>query len=125
MPGCKCVGSNFHSSKKMIVYFKLLTKITHLALQNQYFPHHNIRPEKIRIWILFMQSNWKKRKEPFFHRCFAEVSKRFKSSIFQSNSIGDSFLKMQQYSYRSSHWRCSVRKAVLKNFAKFTRKHLC
>ena len=27
--------------------------------------------------------------------------------------------------YRSSHQRCSVRKGVLRNFAKFTRKHLC
>ena len=27
-------------------------------------------------------------------------------------------------SFRSSHWRCSVRKGVLRNFAKFTRKRL-
>ena len=27
--------------------------------------------------------------------------------------------------YRSSHRRCSVRKIVLRNFAKFTGKHLC
>ena len=26
---------------------------------------------------------------------------------------------------RSSHWSCSVKKGVLKNFAKFTGKHLC
>ena len=26
---------------------------------------------------------------------------------------------------KSSHWRCSVNKGVLQNFAKFTRKHLC
>ena len=26
---------------------------------------------------------------------------------------------------RSSHQRCSVKKVVLRNFAKFTRKHLC
>ena len=26
---------------------------------------------------------------------------------------------------RSSHWRCSVRRGVLRNFAKFTGKHLC
>ena len=26
---------------------------------------------------------------------------------------------------RSSHWRCSVGEGVLKNFAKFLRKHLC
>ena len=26
---------------------------------------------------------------------------------------------------RSSHWRCSVRKGVLRNLAKFTGKHLC
>ena len=28
------------------------------------------------------------------------------------------------YTYRSSHQRCSVRKDVLRNFAKFTGKHL-
>ena len=27
--------------------------------------------------------------------------------------------------FRSSHQRCSVRKGVLRNFAKFTGKHLC
>ena len=27
--------------------------------------------------------------------------------------------------YRSSHQRCSMKKGVLKNFAKFTGKHLC
>ena len=27
--------------------------------------------------------------------------------------------------FRSSHWRCSAKKGVLKNFAKFTGKHLC
>ena len=27
--------------------------------------------------------------------------------------------------YRSSHRRCSVKKGVLRNFAKFTGKHLC
>ena len=27
--------------------------------------------------------------------------------------------------FRSSHWRCSLRKDVLRNFAKFTGKHLC
>ena len=27
--------------------------------------------------------------------------------------------------FKSSHWRCSVKKGVLTNFAKFTGKHLC
>ena len=27
-------------------------------------------------------------------------------------------------SFRSSHWRCSVRKGALRNFAKFTGQHL-
>ena len=30
-----------------------------------------------------------------------------------------------QMTTRSSHQRCSVRKGVLRNFAKFTGKHLC
>ena len=29
------------------------------------------------------------------------------------------------YTNRSSHWRCPVRKGVLRNFAKFTGKQLC
>ena len=27
--------------------------------------------------------------------------------------------------FRSSHWRCSVRKGVLRNFSEFSGKHLC
>ena len=30
-----------------------------------------------------------------------------------------------QMTIRNSHQRCSVRKGVLRNFAKFTGKHLC
>ena len=32
---------------------------------------------------------------------------------------------INQLKHRSSHRRCSVRKGVLRNFAKFTGKHLC
>ena len=32
---------------------------------------------------------------------------------------------LHRYGSRSSHQRCSVRKGVLGNFAKFTGKHLC
>ena len=34
------------------------------------------------------------------------------------------FLK-ENHICRSSHQRCSVRKGILRNFAKFTGKHLC
>ena len=33
--------------------------------------------------------------------------------------------KMSQKMLRSSHWRCSLIKSGLKNFAKLTRKHQC
>ena len=32
---------------------------------------------------------------------------------------------LKHYYFRSSHLRCSVKKGVLRNFAKFTGKHLC
>ena len=35
------------------------------------------------------------------------------------------FLKLSFFLYRSSHRKCSVIKGVLRNFAKFTGKHLC
>ena len=45
--------------------------------------------------------------------CFANIVQTNKSKIYK--------IKL----YRSSHRRCSVRKGVLGNSAKFTRKHLC
>ena len=35
------------------------------------------------------------------------------------------FTERLQMTERSSHQRCSMRKGVLRNFAKFTGKHLC
>ena len=32
---------------------------------------------------------------------------------------------INEYISRSSHQRCSIKKGVLRNFAKFTGKHLC
>ena len=32
---------------------------------------------------------------------------------------------MRIHLHRSSHWRCSIERGVLENFAKFTGKHLC
>ena len=51
---------------------------------------------------------------PFFGRVcsFRSLLKNFHSLLF---SVLD----------RSSHQRCSIKKGVLKNFAKFTGKHLC
>ena len=45
------------------------------------------------------------------------LSKQSANKIHSINSL--------KTKYRSSHPRCSIRKAVLKNFAIFTGKHLC
>ena len=44
-------------------------------------------------------------------------------NLFIHNFIYQEFT--QNTSFRSSHRRCSVRKGVFRNFAKFTGKHLC
>ena len=44
---------------------------------------------------------------------------RFKSSLLVI------LWRIVRTTYRSSHRRCSVGKGVLRNYAKFTRKHLC
>ena len=40
------------------------------------------------------------------------------------SEVGQSYQKFV-WEFRSIHQRCSVRKGVLRNFAKFTGKHLC
>ena len=44
------------------------------------------------------------------------------SCVNECSTNGDN---IAEESKRSSHWRCSVRKGVPRNFAKFTGKHLC
>ena len=61
---------------------------------------------------------------PFFISffCWNEISK--KSSIKEDTRIIEN-CKANYISDRSSHRRCSVRKNVVRNFAKFTGNHLC
>ena len=42
-----------------------------------------------------------------------------------ANLKSDAPTHTQTHDYGSSHQRCSIKKVVLKNFAKFTGKHLC
>ena len=42
----------------------------------------------------------------------------------RTNNIRSEFIR-NPATYRTSHRRCSLRKGVLKNFTKFTGKHLC
>ena len=44
--------------------------------------------------------------------------------LFFHYLVAETFYKYLKRN-RSSHWRCSVKKGVLRNFAKFTGKHLC
>ena len=53
---------------------------------------------------------------------FTTIITRFSTSKMIKNAITWKLLFRKN---RCSHWRCSVRKAVLRNFAKFTGKHLC
>ena len=57
---------------------------------------------------------------------FNTVDKSHKSDIFVLDGQYDSTnLWFSSSKCRSSHQRCSVKKGVLKNFEKFTEKHLC
>ena len=49
---------------------------------------------------------------------------KFLRASFLQKTSGSSFCR-DKANDRSSHWRCSVRKGVLRNFAKFTGKNLC
>ena len=52
---------------------------------------------------------------------------RFTKSVINKIQEDVNIMKMKvlQFLQTSSHWRCSVGKGVLKNFAKFRGKHLC
>ena len=55
------------------------------------------------------------------------LSLQIKHSLFCRRILSSNYFETNYQIIRnkSSHWRCSVEKGVLRNFAKFTGKHLC
>ena len=85
-----------------------------------------------KFWTFSIIQLWKKFSEKLEY-CFLFESTNIS---IQNCSIKSSFvltlLKQIEWviqngpiTNRSSHQRCSIKKGVLRNFAKFTRKHLC
>ena len=58
--------------------------------------------------------NWKNKNQIYSHMFF-----------YIATTTGNAYMAQKIPMYRSSHRRCSVRKSVVRNFAKFTGKHLC
>ena len=77
----------------------------------------SILQKKVNIWTL-------SRYLPFFISFFYwnEISKKY--SVIE-DTVKVENCKANHILDRNSHRRCSVRKDVLRNFAKFTGKHLC
>ena len=64
-----------------------------------------------------------------FFICCQNFSNQPNVLFVDLNAINSDILKMSEKEIvrvsRSSHQRCSITKGVLRNFAKFTGKHLC
>ena len=61
----------------------------------------------------------------YWKQCNIIISTYPRVRVLQSLSNKLLFLPHLSHTSRSSHQRCSLRKSVLRNFAKFTGKHLC
>ena len=67
-------------------------------------------------------------KRRLWPRCFPANFVKFSRTPFSQSTSGRLLLWLIKYEIlivRRSHQRCSVEKGVLKNFIKFTGKHLC
>ena len=59
------------------------------------------------------------------YRCDSLKDKNTQKLLCKSKWNEGKWVSLRLSKARSSHRRCSVRKGILKNFAKFTGKHLC
>ena len=50
---------------------------------------------------------------------------RIKTLYRKASQNPEGIIKNKNFSIRSSHQRCSMKNGVLRNFTKFTEKHLC
>ena len=65
-----------------------------------------------------------------YNSSFKELLRKYKTKINKNVLVEcqerkKSICILKDLIGRSSHWKCSVKKGVLRHFAKFTRKHLC
>ena len=82
--------------------------LAHALLRLQFFEHGFIQI-RFRIFEFF---------------CFCLMNNKYFLIFFcKHNFFNDE--KHAQWMFRSNNQRCSVRKGVLRNFTKFTGKHLC
>ena len=79
------------------------------------------------LWITLTYSLIAVLNAVFHHRCVRE-NVAIPWNLINSIALKINYVFYSSTSdslYRSSHWRCAVRKGVLRNFLKLTRKHLC
>ena len=98
------------------------------SIYDIYFPKVLVRLKTKHIqslWITKWIAKSSKRKQKLYKKILKhrarETALTYKSYKFLFESLKK---KAKKKYYRSSHQRCSVKKGVLRNFAKFTGKHL-
>ena len=92
----------------------------HLSCDKELWKWKRYDHGKKQVWFLLININW--------HICtpLEFIIVRAKSSENSNNVVSIFFYHLHNVTlHRSSHMRCSVRKGALKNYAKFTGKHLC
>ena len=60
-----------------------------------------------------------------YYRMFLQIFLFYKFFCTNISQVELEILRNSSTIFRSSHWRCSIKKAVLKHFVIFTGKHLC
>ena len=90
---------------------QVTTSFTSFFYKRHFYKQHQAKIGK-------NQAKTKQHPEPEL-RLFENYSHSSFMLSFKTNTVWDILTN------RSSHQRCSVRKSVLRNFAKFTGKHLC
>ena len=115
----------------ILVLLFLLTRKTHQKVQMHYSGAEQDDWDKnffypfIKIswpWIIYYASHVQL---VHFQELFSTLWYGFSIDLFHATCLFP-FLRLSDVlRVRSSHQRCSIKKGVLKNFAKFTGKHLC
>ena len=109
--------------KCLVLYYGILQKsLVAIIAQKMKFPiedffnkYDQIR-RKLRIWSYLLKKSLME--NFFFYALYIQLHFIFSRTCLYLYLLG-------YYIFRSSHRRCSLKKGYLRNFAKFTGKHMC
>ena len=117
--------ATFLCTPSVILDFCFILVASNTVIWASLFDAHRFKHWKSRILFSMLQYSPEKLSKLWDENSCLAFCKKCSGLYFSNFVLVQHIVAQKLVKTKSSHWRCSLRKGILRNFAKPTRKHLC